>query len=77
MWREMRSGNHRDYPLKVGGDVMQDKSFCDNCGDELLTPDFRVYQHVPYDTASAYAGESAIVCADCDGKLKAKRAVEV
>lgn len=44
-------------------------SFCDNCGDGINN--YEVYETLPWDVASARAGESAILCQSCDAGLHA------
>lgn len=41
-------------------------TYCDNCGEPLQGNQWKCFLELPYDVASANAGESAIVCSKCD-----------
>lgn len=52
--------------------MSKDKTFCDDCGDEIEGKDFLPVTHLPFSVASANEGESAILCKGCvwkDGRL--------
>lgn len=51
---------------------MYHNTFCDNCGCGIGTTDLAVvYPSLPVDLASVNAGESAVICKDCDSELEA------
>ena len=44
--------------------------YCDDCGEVVIPPNFKVYSELPYNVASANKGESALVCLECDEEKK-------
>ena len=42
--------------------------FCDNCGMKIRSTEAFIYGNLPFDIASANAGESAVVCRACNEK---------
>ena len=49
---------------------MYHNGFCDNCGCGIDSNNTAVvYSSVPADLASVKAGESAMICKDCDSEL--------
>lgn len=50
---------------------MYHNTFCDNCGCGIGTTDLAVvYPSLPVDLASVNAGESAVICKDCDSNIE-------
>lgn len=52
--------------------MSKDKTYCDDCGEEIKGKDFVSISHLPFSIASANEGESAILCKECiwkDGRL--------
>lgn len=45
--------------------VSHELMYCDNCGEQDAVVNFYHFGSVPYDVASAWAGESASVCKSC------------
>jgi hypothetical protein len=49
-----------------------DFTFCDDCG-EITTDKTRVvYARLPFAVASANAGESAVICLECEKQIREK-----
>ena len=46
--------------------IIQEREFCDHCGNPIEYGDFTVYAEAPFPTASTNIGESCIVCSICD-----------
>lgn len=44
-------------------------NYCDHCGELMQTQTTWNFASVPWDTASANAGESACLCGDCVSDL--------
>lgn len=58
------------------GTRVQETSFCDCCGNPLPhlgrnidDPPRIVYASMPIDMGSIYAGESAVICSECDSNI--------
>lgn len=49
---------------------MYHNTFCDNCGCGISNGTAVVYPSLPVDLASVNAGESAVICKDCDSELE-------
>ncbi len=51
---------------------MYHNTFCDNCGCGIGTTDLAVvHTALPTSLASVNAGESAVLCVECDSELEA------
>ena len=50
--------------------------YCDKCGEPEGDADFKAYAELPYDVESACAGESGVVCDECDEELQKKPSKE-
>lgn len=49
---------------------MYHNTFCDNCGCGIATGTAVVHTSLPADLSSVNAGESAVICVDCDSDLQ-------
>jgi len=49
---------------------MYNNTFCDNCGCSLIPGCVVVHTSLPVDLASVNAGESAVICNDCDSNIE-------
>jgi len=58
-------GNIVIYP-----NIQDEEDYCDDCGEVVIPPNFKVYSELPYNVASANKGESALVCLECDEEKK-------
>jgi hypothetical protein len=57
--------------IKMGNEY-DNITFCDDCG-EITTEETRVvYTRLPFAVASANAGESAVICLECEKQIKGK-----
>lgn len=50
---------------------MYNDTFCDNCGCGISNGNAVVHTAIPTSLASVNAGESAVICKDCDSELEA------
>ncbi len=49
----------------------REPEYCDHCGEPFVIPDnLKAYAQVPWNTASANKGESAILCFECISDFK-------
>lgn len=44
--------------------------YCDHCGEPFQIENLKCYDRVPWNTASANKGESAVLCFDCISNFK-------
>ena len=49
---------------------MYHNTFCDNCGCGISNGNAVVHEALPTSLASVNAGESAVICTDCDSELE-------
>lgn len=49
---------------------MHHETFCDNCGCGIANGTAVVHIAIPTSLASVNAGESAVICKDCDSELE-------
>jgi len=59
-----KSESFMDRKIKKAN-TMQDQVFCDNCGDEVVEDEQCWFSNLPVNSASANAGESAVLCLRC------------
>lgn len=50
---------------------MYHNTFCDNCGCGISNGTAVVHPALPTSLSSVNAGESAVICKDCDSELEA------
>ena len=50
---------------------MYHNTFCDNCGCGIPNGTAVVHEALPTPLPSVNAGESAVICTDCDSELEA------
>jgi hypothetical protein len=48
------------------GNEQDDITFCDNCGEITTDATRVVYTRLPFAVSSANAGESAVICIECE-----------